>query len=283
MLDRAPVAAEQRVGADEIDGAGDPAAVALGHHQQHVLGHGLADQRKERAGEIRPAPFARAGLHVEFEERVPRILGDVAAGQRVDGDAVRQRVAPLALDRLAMARIERGEEIVERCRSPDCASGTAGRCAAGSRARQGMFHSASRAKVTWTEEASVASHSADQPAGQRGRRCVRVDAVADQQPRSGGRRERNRGLQFRIIAGRRRAHRHRPSRDRRRIRPASAISDSTARCRRSRRRAVASRWRGPQPVRAQADPDASQPRKMRGKRRGYSGLWRWRRNGLRCR
>src|SRR5262249_34901718 len=32
VLDRAPVAAEQRVGADEIDGAGDEAAVALGHH-----------------------------------------------------------------------------------------------------------------------------------------------------------------------------------------------------------------------------------------------------------
>ncbi len=113
MLDRAPVAAEQRVGADEIDGAGDPAVVAPRHDQEHVVRHALADQREEGAGEIGPAPFARAGLHVEGKERVPGILGDVAAVERVDRDAVRHRVAPLALDRLAVARIERGEEIVE--------------------------------------------------------------------------------------------------------------------------------------------------------------------------
>src|SRR3984893_9418825 len=33
MFDRAPVAAEQRVGADEIDGARDPAAPALRHDE----------------------------------------------------------------------------------------------------------------------------------------------------------------------------------------------------------------------------------------------------------
>ena len=73
----------------------------------------LADQREEFAGEIGPAPFARAGVHVEREERVPRVLGDVAAGQPVDRDAGRERLAPLALDRLALARGERGEEVVE--------------------------------------------------------------------------------------------------------------------------------------------------------------------------
>src|SRR3982074_1611932 len=41
MLDRAPVAAEQGIGADEIDGAGDPAAPTPGHHQQHVPCHAL--------------------------------------------------------------------------------------------------------------------------------------------------------------------------------------------------------------------------------------------------
>ena len=71
MLDRAPVAAEQRIGADEIDRAGDPAAGPLGHHQQDAVAHALADQREERAREIGPAPFARAGVHVEGEEGVP--------------------------------------------------------------------------------------------------------------------------------------------------------------------------------------------------------------------
>src|ERR1700732_3973740 len=36
MLDRAPVAAEQRVRSDEVDGAGDPAIGGPGHYQQHT-------------------------------------------------------------------------------------------------------------------------------------------------------------------------------------------------------------------------------------------------------
>jgi hypothetical protein len=43
MLDRAPMAAEQRMRADEVDGAGDPAAGALGHDQHDVLAHALTD------------------------------------------------------------------------------------------------------------------------------------------------------------------------------------------------------------------------------------------------
>ena len=68
---------------------------------------------KKRAVEIGPAPFARARIHVEGEERVPMRLGDVASGEPFDGDAVRQRVAALAPDRLALARGERGEKILE--------------------------------------------------------------------------------------------------------------------------------------------------------------------------
>ena len=36
---RAPVAAVERVAADEVERAGDVAAVALGHDQQHPVGH----------------------------------------------------------------------------------------------------------------------------------------------------------------------------------------------------------------------------------------------------
>ena len=114
VLDRAPVAAVERVRADEIDGAGDPAAGALRHDQDDAVGHALADQRIELAGEVGAAPFARAGLHVEVEERVPGLLGQVAAGQPMHGDAVLQRVAALALDGLALARRQRLEESVER-------------------------------------------------------------------------------------------------------------------------------------------------------------------------
>ncbi len=44
MLDAAPVPAIEGVGADEVDGAGDVAALALGHDEQHALRHPLADQ-----------------------------------------------------------------------------------------------------------------------------------------------------------------------------------------------------------------------------------------------
>ena len=117
MLDRAPVAAEQRVGADEIDGPRDPAVVAAGHHQQRIVSHGLADQRKERAGQIRTSPFARTGFHVEGEERIPGVFGDVAASQGVDRDSSSDGLTALALDRLAMARVERGKEIVKAAKT----------------------------------------------------------------------------------------------------------------------------------------------------------------------
>ena len=86
----------------------------LDHQQQHVVRHAFADQRIERAGEVGAAPFARTGLHVEVEEGVPGVFGDVPAGQRVDRDALDgQRLAPFALDRLAVARVQGGEKIVE--------------------------------------------------------------------------------------------------------------------------------------------------------------------------
>ena len=71
MLDRAPVAAVERVSADEIDGAGNPAPGAARHHQQNAVAHLLADQREEFPGQIGTAPFSRAGFHIEAEEGVP--------------------------------------------------------------------------------------------------------------------------------------------------------------------------------------------------------------------
>src|SRR5262249_9117400 len=113
MLDRAPVAAEQGVGADEIDGACDPAVVAPRHDQQDVLGHALADQREEGTVEIGPAPFTRASLHVEGKEGVPRFFSDVATVERMDCDSGGKRLSPFAPDRLAVARIEGCEKIIE--------------------------------------------------------------------------------------------------------------------------------------------------------------------------
>ena len=104
VLDRAPVPAEQRVGADEIDGAGDPAAIALGHHQEDALAHLCADERIELSRQIGTAPFARAGFHVESKECVPHAFGEVGAGQPMHVDARRERVGTLAPDGLSLAR-----------------------------------------------------------------------------------------------------------------------------------------------------------------------------------
>ena len=40
-----PNSAVERVAADEVDGAGNIAAIAFGHDQQDVVGHAFADQR----------------------------------------------------------------------------------------------------------------------------------------------------------------------------------------------------------------------------------------------
>src|SRR5262245_5045570 len=114
VLDRAPMAAEQRVGADEINGAGDEAAVALGHHQQDAVGHLFPDQRIELPREVGAPPFARAGLHVKLEERVPHALGEVGAGEPMHADAGGERILALAPDGLALTRGERRQERVER-------------------------------------------------------------------------------------------------------------------------------------------------------------------------
>src|SRR5258708_28128235 len=109
----ARVAAIERVAPEQVEGAGDVAPAFLRHHQHDALGHALADEIEESARQIRVAPFAVRGRVVEAIERVPMARLDGAAGERLDLDAARERIAPLAPDLLALARIERIEESVE--------------------------------------------------------------------------------------------------------------------------------------------------------------------------
>src|SRR5579885_3216357 len=113
MLDRAPMAAEQRAVADEVDRPGDEAAGPLRHDQHGLVRHGLPDEGKEFAGQVGTPPLARAGLHVECEEGVPRGFGKVRPAEPRHVDAGRKRVAAFAPDGLALARRTRGVEIVE--------------------------------------------------------------------------------------------------------------------------------------------------------------------------
>src|SRR5947209_997835 len=113
LLDRTPVAAVERVVADKIQRPGDVVPSAFGDNQQDAIGKRFADHREEFTIEIRPAPFARAGVHVEGEERIPMCFGNVAAGDPFDADAVVQRGFALFADGLALTRGEIGEERLE--------------------------------------------------------------------------------------------------------------------------------------------------------------------------
>ena len=48
LLERAPIAAIERVGADEVQRACDGAAVALGEYEQDLIAHALADQAEKK-------------------------------------------------------------------------------------------------------------------------------------------------------------------------------------------------------------------------------------------
>ena len=60
----------------------------------------LPISEKKCAGQIGPAPFARAGIHVECEEIVPDLFSQFATGKRVYGDAA--SIASLRSRRMAL-------------------------------------------------------------------------------------------------------------------------------------------------------------------------------------
>ena len=112
VLDRSPVAPVNRLRAQEVERTGNPPPAPPRHHQHDAVAHGTADDREERTVEIGPPPLARAGVHVEVEERVPDRLGQFGAAQPDNLDAVLSFLA-LPPDGFPFARGEGGEKIVE--------------------------------------------------------------------------------------------------------------------------------------------------------------------------
>ena len=109
------------------------------------------------------------------------------------------RLAALALDRLAMARIEAGKEIVEGRKTlvvpVKLLVGALQEAVLGEKfpfgfAREGHMHRRGLADAAQRDEAAC-ERRAD---------LLAIDVVADQEARAGRRRERNRALQLRIIA-----------------------------------------------------------------------------------
>ena len=113
LLDATPVAAVERIRACEVERPGYGPPVALDRHQHHRIGHPLAEQAEEGAGEIGHPPLAAAGRLVEGVEGVPVALLDLVSRERPDREAgVRDRL-PFPANLLALARGEGREEVVE--------------------------------------------------------------------------------------------------------------------------------------------------------------------------
>ena len=185
--------------ADEIDGAGDPAPGAFGHHQDDPVAHFLADQRIERPREIGPTPFARSGFHIELEEGIPYHLGEVAAAEPMHGDAVFQRLVPLATDGFAFARRQRGEEIVKACETLALpVKLLVGALQIAEPAEELEFRLGRKGHMHAGSAAALAN--LDQAAGERALDGLGLRAVAHQEAAAGRRRERYGDLQLRIIA-----------------------------------------------------------------------------------
>ena len=159
----------------------------------------LADDGEEFAREIGPAPFARAGVHVEGEERVPDRLGQVGAGEP-SAPRCRAPAPPCARGGWSCACARRARRGSRRSwRSRHSPNGIAGRCAAGSRARRAARHSGSVRKVTCAEDSSLAVVISTRASARAAAHGLRQRAGAGEQARAGHRRERHRHLQLGVI------------------------------------------------------------------------------------
>ena len=117
VLGAAPIAPVERVAADQVERTCDRPPVAQCQHQQHLVPHPLAQQRKEAPGQIGLPPFARAGILIEAPEYVPMRLGQRIAVQVRDLQPL-DRAPPFLADILALLARQVGQEILETAIAP---------------------------------------------------------------------------------------------------------------------------------------------------------------------
>ena len=108
----APIAAIQGFRADEIERARDRLVAIEGEHQQQRIAHAFGKQIEGFARQIGRSPFARAGVLIEYPERVPVLGPDRVAAQPLDPHLGLRRRALLAQG-AALARGEFAQESVE--------------------------------------------------------------------------------------------------------------------------------------------------------------------------
>jgi len=93
-----PIAPVKRLGSDKIQGPGNDAPLAPRQDEQHMRPHALADQAEELPRQVRRAPFARTGLHVEIKECVPVAFPQILARHPVKTDPRLKHRLPLLAD-----------------------------------------------------------------------------------------------------------------------------------------------------------------------------------------
>ena len=84
ILTASPIAAVECICADQVERTGDRTAITQGENQQDPVCHRLAEQAEESAGQVGAAPFARAGILVEFPKGIPMRFRDALSGQLHD-------------------------------------------------------------------------------------------------------------------------------------------------------------------------------------------------------
>src|SRR5690606_22566175 len=112
ILDTAPITAVKRIRPDQIQRTGNRDAVTLGQNQQAIVAHGVMQDVEKRPGQIRPPPFAPAGVLIKGPERVPVAGPDLIPGQAADSAAKGLSTLTLFADRLALARRKLAQKIV---------------------------------------------------------------------------------------------------------------------------------------------------------------------------
>src|SRR5215467_6308624 len=185
--------------AAKIDGACDPTARPLCHDKYDTLAHGFADQGVELASEIRAAPFAGPGLHVELEKRIPYCFGEIASGEPVHVDPVGERIVAFAANRLALARGERAQKILETAEAAIFpVKLLIGTLQVTEFSEQAEFRFGRKCDVHARRAGNLADF--DQAAGQRASDRIFLRAGTDQKSPSSCRREWHRDLELGIVA-----------------------------------------------------------------------------------
>ena len=113
VLDTAPVAAKKHLTPDEVERPGNRSSATQCQHQQNVVAHLFLHKVEEFAGQVGAAPFARAGVLIELPERIPMLGPQIVARQRHDVPAKGLRLRTFLADRLALARGQAGQEVLE--------------------------------------------------------------------------------------------------------------------------------------------------------------------------